>query len=78
MSVLHVLKYHVVVPAAIFVVLIVVGVPFGSAFFVGLMAGCLGMMLTMMGGGMRHGTRQTGPASPESTESDGLAHRVGD
>jgi hypothetical protein len=47
----HVLKYHLVLPALIMVVLVLTGAPILTAFFVACMAGCLGMML-MMGRGM--------------------------
>ena len=43
----HVLKYHVVIPLALFAVLLVVGVPVGTAFVVGMIAGCMSMMLMM-------------------------------
>jgi len=46
----HALTYHVLVPGAIFAVLLVVGVPLGTAFFVGMMAGCMSMMVMMMRG----------------------------
>jgi hypothetical protein len=54
MSGAHMLRYHLLIPAAIVAVLVVVGVPFATAFFVGMMAGCMSMMLMMMGGG-HHG-----------------------
>jgi hypothetical protein len=47
------LKYHVFIPLAIVAVLLVVGVPFGTAFVVGMMTGCMSMMLMMMRGGGR-------------------------
>jgi hypothetical protein len=47
MSVRHALKYHLAIPAAIFAVLLVVGVPVGTAFVIGMMAGCGSMMLMM-------------------------------
>jgi hypothetical protein len=53
MSARHVLTYHLAIPAVIFAVLLVVGVPLGPAFFVGMMAGCMSMMVMMMGGGHR-------------------------
>jgi hypothetical protein len=54
----HTFKYHVLIPLGIFVVLIVVGVPFGTAFVVGMMTGCMSMMLMMMGGvGRQRGRR---------------------
>ena len=46
----HMLKYHVGVPLAIFAVLLAAGVPAGAAIFVGAMAGCMSMMVMMMGG----------------------------
>jgi len=46
----HMLKYHVLIPLGIVLVLLVVGVPFGTAFVVGMMTGCMSMMLMMMGG----------------------------
>jgi hypothetical protein len=52
MSASHALKYHLVIPAAIFVGLLVIGVPIGTAFFVGMMAGCMSMMV-MMGASSR-------------------------
>lgn len=50
----HMLKYHVLIPLAIVAVLLVVGVPFGTAFVIGMMTGCMSMMLMMMGGASRH------------------------
>jgi len=46
----HMLKHHIGIPLAIMAVLLVVGVPLGTAFVVGMMAGCMSMMLMMMGG----------------------------
>ena len=46
----HMLKYHVAIPLGIMAVLLLVGVPLASAFVVGMMAGCMSMML-MMGRG---------------------------
>lgn len=51
MSASHIVKYHLVIPAAIFGVLALVGVPLATAFFIGMMAGCTSMMLMMAGGG---------------------------
>jgi len=60
MSARHVLMYHLAIPAAIFAVLLVVGVPAGTAFFVGMMAGCTSMVVMMMGGGRgRRGARDS-------------------
>jgi hypothetical protein len=54
----HMLKYHVLIPLGIVLVLLVVGVPFGTAFVVGMMTGCMSMMLMMMGGvGRQRGRR---------------------
>ena len=53
---MHMLKYHLAIPLAIFAVLVVAGVPVGTALFVGAMAGCMSMMLMMMGG-QRAGVR---------------------
>ena len=47
---MHMLKYHVGVPLVIFAVLMVAGVPVGTAVFIGAMAGCMSMMFMMMGG----------------------------
>jgi hypothetical protein len=44
------LKYHLLIPLAVVAVLVVVGVPFGSAIFFGLVVGCMGMMVMMMRG----------------------------
>ena len=52
----HMLKYHVGVPLVIFAILMVVGVPVGTAVFVGAMVGCMSMMFMMMGG-QRSGDR---------------------
>ena len=48
MSIGHILKYHVAIPVTIFGVLALVGVPLGTAFVVGMMAGCGSMMLLMV------------------------------
>ena len=50
----HMLKYHVAIPLGIFAVLLVVGVPVGTAFVIGMMSGCMSMMFMMMGGVRRH------------------------
>ena len=47
---MHMLKYHVGVPLVIFAVLMVVGVPVGTAVFIGAMAGCMSVMFMMIGG----------------------------
>ena len=53
MSTRHMLKYHVLIPLGLFLVLVVVGVPFGTALVVGMMTGCMSMMFMMMGHGSR-------------------------
>lgn len=64
MSMRHALTYHLLIPAAIFAVLLVVGVPLGTAFFVGMMAGCMSMMVMMMGGS--HGSHSDRDSEPTS------------
>ncbi len=44
------LRYHVAIPAGVFVVLLIVGVPLGTAFVVGMMTGCMSMMVMMAPG----------------------------
>ncbi len=51
MSGQQMLKYHLVIPGAIFGLLLVIGVPLGTALFVGMMTGCVGMVFMMAGGG---------------------------
>jgi hypothetical protein len=41
----QVLWYHVLVPAGAFVILLVVGAPLGPALVVGMMTGCMSMMV---------------------------------
>ena len=48
MSMSHALKYHLAIPAAIIAGLLVIGVPIGTALFIGMMAGCMSMMLMMV------------------------------
>jgi hypothetical protein len=43
----HMLRYHILIPLAIVVVLLVIGVPLGTAFVIGMMTGCMSMMLMM-------------------------------
>ena len=69
MNASHMLKYHLLIPAAIFAALVVVGVPLGNAFFVGMMAGCMGMMLMMMGG-TSHRPREEHDETPRETRAD--------
>ena len=49
----HMLRYHLLVPAGIFTVLLVIGVPLGTAFVVGMMTGCMSMMVMMGRGAVR-------------------------
>ena len=69
MSVGHVLRYHVVIPLVLFGALVLVGVPFATAFFVGMMAGCLSMMV-MMGRGPTAGS-----SADRNSEGSGTEHR---
>lgn len=71
MSVGHVFRYHVLIPLALFAVLLVVGVPVGTAFVIGMMAGCMSMML-MMG---RSGVQRFGHFRGTSGAEDELARR---
>lgn len=71
MSVGHVLRYHVLIPLALFAVLLVVGVPVGAAFVVGMMAGCMSMMLMMGQGGAQLFRHSRGTSGAE----DELARR---
>lgn len=48
MSGKQMLKYHLLAPALILVGLLLVGVPFGSALPIGLVAGCASMMFMLM------------------------------
>jgi hypothetical protein len=54
MSIGHMFKSHVMIPVGVFVVLVVVGVPLGTAIVVGMMTGCMSMMVMMMGGIASH------------------------
>lgn len=53
----HMLKYHVGVPLAVFAVLVVIGIPAGSAVGYAIAAGCVSMVFMMAGGGHRPGHR---------------------
>lgn len=59
----HMLKYHIGVPLVIFLLLLAVGVPAGTAIFVGVMTGCLSMMVMMMGGQKPGGRDTSGEGS---------------
>ena len=74
---MHMLKYHVGVPLVIFAVLMVVGVPVGTAVFIGAMAGCMSMMFMMMGGQKLSGgesLRDGGLESREDRDARGSSH----
>lgn len=60
----HMLIYHVGIPVAVFVVLLVTGLPLATAFGIGMMAGCASMVLMMAGGGHR------GPRPPRDHPAD--------
>lgn len=66
MSIGHVLKYHVLIPLGLFAVVVVLGVPVGTAFVVGMMAGCMSMMLMMGHGGVQRFRHLTGPSGAEA------------
>ena len=56
----HMVRYHVAIPLGLMLVLVVAGAPLGTALFVGMMSGCMSMMIMMM----RHGShekRERGP-----------------
>lgn len=59
----HALKYHLGIPGVAFLLLVAVGVPVGSAFFMAALAGCMSMMLMMArsdsSDARRPGTRTT-------------------
>lgn len=65
----HMIKHHVLVPLGIFVVLVAAGVPAGTAFVVGMMAGCMSMLF--MGG---HGSHDDHGGSGEN---DHMHHHQG-
>ena len=69
MSIGHVVRYHVLIPLVLFGVLLVAGVPVGTAFFVGMMAGCLSMMV-MMGR-----SAAAGSADKRDSEQPGVGNR---
>lgn len=47
----HMLKFHLLLPAAIAGGLLLFGLPLSTALLVGMMAGCMSMVVMMMGGG---------------------------
>ena len=64
----HMIKYHVIIPAGVFAIALVVGAPFGSALVVGMMSGCVSMMVMMMAMGShargQHRTDERTTAGP--------------
>ena len=60
----HMLIYHVGIPVAVFLVLLVAGMPLATAFGIGMMAGCASMVLMMASGGHH------GPQRPEEHHAD--------
>jgi uncharacterized membrane protein YesL len=68
----HVLKYHLILPGLVLVVLLLAGAPILTAFFVACMAGCLSMML-MMGRDMSasgESHRASNDREPESRDRE--------
>jgi hypothetical protein len=50
----HMLRYHILIPLGLFLVLLVAGTSFGTALVVAMMSGCVAMMFMMMGHGSAH------------------------
>jgi len=69
MAMNHMIKYHLVIPAGVFAVALLVGAPLGTAFVVAMMTGCMSMMLMMTGGG--HGDHR------RDREPDDDRHTIG-
>jgi hypothetical protein len=63
----HMLKYHVLIPIGLFLALLVVGVPVGTAFVVGMMTGCMAMVFMMAG----HGTGRADEARDAEHRASG-------
>jgi hypothetical protein len=63
----NMLVYHVAIPLAVFVGLLLFGVSFTTALFFGLMAGCVGMVVMMVSGGGHDDHRP--PRQTTGTES---------
>ena len=57
----HMVRYHVAIPLGLILVLVVAGAPLGTALVVGMMSGCLSMMIMMM----RHGSQEERDRDPE-------------
>ena len=68
MSGKQMLGYHLLVPVTIVAALLVVGVPFASAFPIGLVAGCASMMFMMMRGMDSHGHHAPGRSEADERE----------
>lgn len=62
----HVIKYHVAIPVGIFAVLLVVGVPLGTALVVGVISGCASMMFMGMNRSSGHQHHDHDQRDPES------------
>lgn len=65
----HMIRHHILVPLGIFVVLLAVGVPAGTAFVVGMMAGCMSMVF--MGGHGSHHEHGNAPSEHQSERQEG-------
>jgi hypothetical protein len=61
----HMLIYHLGIPVALFVALLIFGMPSSSAFGVAMAAGCASMVLMMFSGGGRPGQRSTSERSAD-------------
>ena len=68
MGVRHMLKFHLLLPAAIVGALLLLGVSLRLAVVVGMMAGCMSMVF-MMGGGPDHDERADRDDSPRHRSS---------
>lgn len=71
----HMLKFHLLVPAAIAGVLLLFGLPFSTAVLVGMMAGCMSMVF-MMGGGSSKDHAGDDGADEEQPTGDQTRGRV--
>ena len=74
----HMLKYHLLLPAAVFVALIAAGIPVSTALGLGVAAGCITLVLMMATGGHRHHHHVPGgsAAKPAPTRNNHL-HSTG-
>jgi hypothetical protein len=71
----HMLMYHVGIPVAVFVVLLVVGMPLVTAFGIGMMAGCASMVLMMATGGGHRGQQPPVDHTTDQDTQPPAAHR---